>query len=50
MTIRREITQSRCVAPIALQEQWVPGLEPQGRRTGDPLLCRMQRVNSTLTD
>jgi len=42
MTVRREIAQSRCETGARSREG--------RRRTGDPLLCRMQRVISTVTD
>ena len=31
MTVRREIAQSRRVAPIATEAQWVPGAPPRGK-------------------
>ncbi len=42
MAVCREIAQSRHETGAQSREG--------GRRTGDPLLCPMQRVNSTLTD
>ncbi len=42
MTVRCEIAQSRRETGVWSREG--------GRRTGDPLLFEMQRVNSTSTD
>ena len=41
------LRSSHCIKKINGSPAWS---REGGRRTGDPLHCRMQRVNSTVTD